>query len=86
MAHTPNPFKLGEIARQAVSDWFGKEVQSGYTLTYIWMANQLGHFTLGFIPVCIGVWIWRLCDPRASACGWMMALPVALALDRKSVV
>jgi hypothetical protein len=80
MAHTPNPFRLGEVGKQAVSDWFGKDVQSGYTLTYVWMANELGHFTLGFIPACIGAWIWRLCDPCASACGWMSALPVALAL------
>lgn len=37
----------GELWAQVRGDWSGKEVQNGYTLTYVWMANQLGHFALG---------------------------------------
>lgn len=33
-----------------VVDLFGKDSQRGVSLTYAWLANQLGHFTLGFIP------------------------------------
>lgn len=35
------------------SDLIGKDSHRGITLTYGWMANQVGHFALGFIPVTI---------------------------------
>ncbi len=54
-----------EVLSQAVADWLDKEVQAGYTYTYIWMTNQLGHFTLGFGPVLLFDWlartIWFFC-------------------------
>ena len=34
------------------ADLIGKDSHRGITLTYGWMANQLGHFALGFIPSC----------------------------------
>lgn len=35
------------------ADLIGKDSHRGITLTYGWMANQLGHFALGFIPTCV---------------------------------
>lgn len=32
------------------ADLIGKDSHRGITLTYGWMANQVGHFALGFIP------------------------------------
>lgn len=33
-----------------IKDLFGKDSQRGVSLTYAWLANQFGHFALGFIP------------------------------------
>lgn len=52
-----------ELWRQALKDFGGKEVQNGYTLTYVWMANQLGHFTLGFLLSFLLVWLVQLLLP-----------------------
>ncbi len=43
---TPKVF----IKQLFVKDLFGKDSQRGVSLTYAWLANQLGHFTLGFFP------------------------------------
>jgi hypothetical protein len=57
-----------EIACQAVRDWFGKEVQNGYTMTYIWMANQLGHFTLGFLLTFLLTWSVEIAHAHWNGC------------------
>lgn len=66
-----------ELLKQAVSDWFGKEVQTGYTTTYVWMANQFGHFNLGFLATMIFAWVIKLINPEISASGYLLILPVA---------
>ncbi|MDO6739206.1 hypothetical protein [Wenyingzhuangia sp. 2_MG-2023] len=38
------------IKQLFVKDLFGKDSHRGVSLTYAWLANQLGHFTLGFFP------------------------------------
>lgn len=45
-----------ELWAQVRGDWGGKEVQNGYTLTYVWMANQLGHFALGMGINSLLIW------------------------------
>lgn len=45
--------KLKHILAQIKYDLIGKDSQRGVTLTYSWMANQFGHFGLGFIPAAI---------------------------------
>jgi hypothetical protein len=42
-----------DIFEQLKSDLIGKDAHRGITLTYAWMANQFGHFALGFIPTFI---------------------------------
>lgn len=39
-----------EIRAQLKRDLIGKDSHRGVTLTYAWIANQFGHFALGFIP------------------------------------
>ncbi|GGF68406.1 DnaA ATPase domain-containing protein [Wenyingzhuangia marina] len=34
-------------------DLLGKDSQRGVSLTYAWLANQLGHFSLGFFPTIV---------------------------------
>ena len=42
-----------DIWRQLKNDLVGKDSQRGFTLTYSWLANQFGHFSLGFIPTFV---------------------------------
>jgi hypothetical protein len=46
-------FSIKEMLTQIKEDLWCKEVATGYTVTYTWMANQLGHFALGFAPTII---------------------------------
>jgi hypothetical protein len=75
----PQVVTAGEVWRQVVADWFDKEVQAGYTYTYIWMANQVGHLFLGFFPVFLLTWffdsVWKSFPAR-----FPFAIPAALAL------
>lgn len=41
------------ILEQLKKDLIGKDSYRGVTLTYSWLANQFGHFSLGFIPTII---------------------------------
>jgi hypothetical protein len=45
--------KWKHIFQQLKADLIGKDSYRGVTLTYAWLANQFGHFALGFIPVII---------------------------------
>ena len=38
------------VLLQLKADLIGKDSYRGVTLTYSWLANQVGHFSLGFIP------------------------------------
>ena len=42
-----------EVIRQLKKDLIGKDSYRGVTLTYSWLANQFGHFSLGFIPTVV---------------------------------
>lgn len=45
--------KIRDIWRQLWKDLIGKDSHRGVTLTYSWLANQFGHFSLGFIPTIL---------------------------------
>ena len=42
--------KTQHVLNQLKSDLIGKDSYRGVTLSYSWMSNQLGHFSLAFIP------------------------------------
>ncbi|WP_018618239.1 ATP-binding protein [Spirosoma luteum] len=42
-----------DILRQLKEDLIGKDSHRGVTFTYSWLANQFGHFSLGFIVTLI---------------------------------
>ncbi|MES2829611.1 MAG: AAA family ATPase [Bacteroidota bacterium] len=48
-----NTITWKHIREQLNRDLIGKDSYRGVTLTYAWLANQFGHFSLGFIPVVI---------------------------------
>jgi hypothetical protein len=41
---------LKQLIKQLKYDLIGKDSYRGVTLTYSWLANQFGHFSLGFVP------------------------------------
>jgi hypothetical protein len=41
---------LVQLYNQVKRDLIGKDAYRGATLSYAWIANQFGHFSLGFIP------------------------------------
>ena len=47
------PITASDVVRQLKADLIGKDAYRGVTLTYSWLANQFGHFSLGFIPTFI---------------------------------
>lgn len=57
---TEHPVVTPAIIRQQLkADLIGKDSYRGVTLSYSWLANQFGHFSLGFIPTLLlsaGLW------------------------------
>lgn len=45
---------LKDIFSQLKADLIGKDSYRGVTLSYSWLANQLGHFSLAFFPT---IWV-----------------------------
>ena len=66
-----------DVGRQVWRDWTDKEVQKTYTVTYIWMTNQLGHFTLGFLFTFVIVWIWAVFRGSIPSLGWIVVIAIA---------
>jgi hypothetical protein len=48
---------LRDVGCQAYHDWFGKDVQETPTVSYVWTADQFGHFGLGFQITYLMGWI-----------------------------
>ncbi|WP_214228567.1 hypothetical protein [Pedobacter sp. B4-66] len=44
---------IKDLIAQLKNDLIGKDSYRGVTLTYSWLANQFGHFSLGFIPTIL---------------------------------
>ena len=47
---------LAVILGQAFRDFVGKDVQQTTTYSYVWSADQGGHFMLGFVPTFVLYW------------------------------
>ena len=50
MGFNRTSFSFYQLVKQTINDLYSKEVITGYNTTYVWLANQLGHVALGFIP------------------------------------
>jgi hypothetical protein len=50
-----------QVLNQLKYDLLGKDSYRGVTLTYSWLANQFGHFSLGYIPTVL---IFSTIKPR----------------------
>lgn len=58
---TKKQIGLKAIMSQLKADLIGKDSHRGVTLTYSWLANQFGHFSLGFIPTLIVYRVLKKC-------------------------
>ncbi|MCW3105679.1 MAG: ATP-binding protein [Segetibacter sp.] len=47
------PITIANFLAQLKADLIGKDSYRGVTLTYSWLANQFGHFSLGFVPTLL---------------------------------
>ncbi|RIV19471.1 ATP-binding protein [Fibrisoma montanum] len=59
-----------DVLRQLKADLIGKDSHRGVTFTYSWLANQLGHYTLGFIPTLFLYAILRSCTDLEKPATW----------------
>ncbi len=48
--------------KQLIADLIGKDSHRGITLTYAWLANQFGHFSLGALPTIFLVELSKHCE------------------------
>jgi|GEM_PF-485572 len=48
--------RLPQVLKQLKNDLIGKDSYRGVTFSYSWLANQFGHYALGFIPALL-IWI-----------------------------
>ncbi len=54
------PLGFRKVFTQVSHDLYGtKDVQDAITASYVWMADQIGHLTLGFVPTLLFSWIWH---------------------------
>lgn len=85
------PLGLRRVLTSVMHDLYGtKDVQDAVTASYVWMADQLGHISLGLLPTLLGGWIWKLVwtcwidphhtmDPRWQLVGCLVAAAAVFA-------
>lgn len=53
------PLGKRRVLTQVCHDLYGtKDVQDVITASYVWLADQLGHITLGLVPTLLLAWAW----------------------------
>lgn len=63
-----------EVLLQLKADLIGKDSYRGVTLTYSWLANQVGHFSLGFIPTLFTSEVLRKYSSIDNSAIWSAAI------------
>ena len=59
-----------DIAAQSFRDFVGKDVQQTTTYSYVWSADQAGHFMLGFAPTFLIHWIALVLQTMCGVGSW----------------
>lgn len=90
IAGAPLPEKppgIWSVICQLKRDLFGKDVENSATFTYDWLADQVGHFTLGFLGTFLLDWInttfihWEYATGTTWAVAIVLVFCVVEALD-----
>ena len=72
-----SPLGIRRVLTQVCHDLYGtKDVQNVITATYVWMADQIGHLTLGLVPTLLLCWLVTLLLPQNT--GFASALRILL--------
>ena len=66
------------VWKQLVFDLIGKDSHRGITLTYGWLANQFGHFALGYIPTILFYSLLTLPNNFSNPSLWAVLLTIFL--------
>lgn len=76
-----DPLGLRRVVTQVSHDLYGtKDVQDAITASYVWLADQLGHLTLGLVPTLLLSWAWVSWSAHYSVGdGWRVLGLVAIA-------
>ena len=77
-----DPLGWRRIITQVGHDLYGtKDVQDAITASYVWLADQIGHLSLGLLPTLLLGWFWRLlCQCWGLSDRWFIVGCVAIAL------
>ncbi|RDJ26900.1 hypothetical protein DWF00_01605 [Bosea caraganae] len=70
------PPSLKDVVKQLRYDWFGKDVQQTPTVSYVWTADQFGHFGLGFQITYLVGWLLAWIFPAMPS--WKTAVIAAV--------
>jgi hypothetical protein len=72
-----SPLGIRRVLTQVCHDLYGtKDVQNVITATYVWLADQIGHLTLGLVPTLLLCWLVTLLIPQDT--GFANALRIVL--------
>ena len=72
-----SPLGIRRVLTQVCHDLYGtKDVQNVITATYVWLADQIGHLTLGLVPTLLLCWLFTLLLPQDT--GFANALRIVL--------
>jgi hypothetical protein len=52
-----------DLMREVWKQFFGSDIETGYTYIYTWLANQFGHFMIGFAGTLLCSWLVALLWP-----------------------
>jgi len=69
----PGSIPPRQVFAQLRTDLTGKDSHRGVTLSYTWLANQFGHFSLGFIPTILLVYCFGHRPQTGSTAVWAAA-------------
>jgi hypothetical protein len=64
-----NPRSAGDLRREVWKQFFGSDIETGYSYIYTWLANQFGHFMIGFAGTLLVGWAVTLAWPPALTSG-----------------
>jgi hypothetical protein len=71
------PLGMRRVFTQVSHDLYGtKDVQDAITASYVWMADQIGHITLGLVPTLLLCWIVTAFHPPTA---WRIPLFILVA-------
>jgi hypothetical protein len=66
--------------RAVWQQFFGSDIETGYSYIYTWLANQFGHFMIGFAGTILVAWVVAFFSPSALTSGRYWPIVVIAAV------